>query len=81
MKALSGITGWAVGEAGRGTEASGDLAKDALSLYDKLENVACPLFYHDRERFTEMMRSSIALNGSFFNTRRMMLEYVLRAHF
>ncbi len=41
----------------------------------------CPLFYHDRDRFINVMRSSIALNGSFFNTQRMMLEYVLRANF
>lgn len=34
-----------------------------------LENVIIPLFYHDRDRFIEMMRSAIALNGSFFNTQ------------
>jgi glycogen phosphorylase len=78
---IEGITGWAIGEAGRGTEASSDWSKDALSLYDKLENVVCPLFYHDRDRFINVMRSSIALNGSFFNTQRMMLEYVLKAYF
>jgi starch phosphorylase len=64
-----------------GTEASGDWSEDALSLYDKLENAVCPLFYHDRDRFINVMRSSIALNGSFFNTQRMMLEYVLRDNF
>jgi len=78
---IDGITGWSIGEAGRGVEASSDWSKDALSLYNKLENVVIPLFYHDRERFIEMMRSSIALNGSFFNTQRMMMEYVLRAYF
>jgi len=77
---IEGITGWSIGEAGRGPEASGDWSKDALSLYDKLENVVIPLFYHDRDRFIDVMRSSIALNGSFFNTQRMMLEYVLRAY-
>ena len=66
---LEGIAGWAIGEASRGAEASGDWSKDALTLYDKLEIVVCPLFYHDRDRFTNVMRSSIALNGSFFNTQ------------
>ena len=75
------ITGWAIGEADRGAETNSDWSKDALSLYNKLENIVVPLFYHDRERFIEMMRSSIALNGSFFNTQRMMLEYVLKAYF
>lgn len=78
---IDGITGWSIGEAGSRAEAGSDWSRDALSLYDKLENVVIPLFYHDRDRFIEMMRSSIALNGSFFNTQRMMLEYVLRAYF
>jgi len=78
---IDGITGWSIGEAGRGAEASSDWSNDALSLYNKLENIVIPLFYHDRDRFIEMMRSSIALNGSFFNTQRMMLQYVLRAYF
>jgi len=78
---IDGITGWSIGEAGRGAEVSSDWSNDALSLYNKLENVVIPLFYHDRDRFIEIMRSSIALNGSFFNTQRMMLEYVLKAYF
>lgn len=78
---IKGITGWAIGETGRGPKTSDDWSKDALSLYDKLENVVCPLFYHDRDQFINVMRSSIALNGSFFNTQRMMMEYVLRAYF
>lgn len=78
---IEGITGWSIGEAGRGAEASSDWSNDALSLYNKLENIVIPLFYHDRDRFIEIMRSSIALNGSFFNTQRMMLQYVLRAYF
>ena len=78
---IDGITGWSIGEAGRGAEASSDWSNDALSLYNKLENIVIPLFYHDRDRFIEMMRFSIALNGSFFNTQRMMLQYVLRAYF
>jgi len=28
-----------------------------------------------------MMLHAIALNGSFFNTQRMMLQYVLKAYF
>ena len=27
--------------------------RDAASLYDKLERVVVPLFYRDRERFTQ----------------------------
>jgi len=55
--------------------------RDAASLYDKLERVVVPLFYRDRERFIDVMRHAIALNGSFFNTQRMVLQYVTKAYF
>jgi starch phosphorylase len=75
---IEGITGWAIGEDGwEGSERS----KVAASLYDKLEQVVLPLFYRERERFLEVMSHAIALNGSFFNTHRMMQQYVLKAYF
>lgn len=51
------------------------------SLYDKLEHAVIPTFYQDRDRFVEMMRHCIALNGSFFNTHRMIQQYILKAYF
>ncbi len=33
------------------------------------------------DRFTGVMRHCIALNGSFFNTHRMVQQYVLKAYF
>jgi len=61
-------------------EASGTSGMKA-ALYDKLERVVLPLFYRERERFLEVMVHAIALNGSFFNTHRMMQQYVLKAYF
>jgi starch phosphorylase len=75
------VTGWSFGEQRRDTEGSGQWSKDASSLYDKLEHIILPLFHRDRDRFVEVMRHCIALNGSFFNTHRMMQEYVLKAYF
>ena len=40
-----------------------------------------PMFYQDRERFLDVMVHAIALNGSFFNTQRMVQQYVLNAYF
>jgi starch phosphorylase len=79
---IEGVTGWALGERCDITSNPGDRATcDAASLYDKLERVVVPLFYRDRERFLDVMRHAIALNGSFFNTQRMVLQYVLNAYF
>ncbi len=75
---IEGVTGWAIGEDGRD---GGDRSKVVTSLYDKLERVVIPLFYRDRDRFVEIMLHAIALNGSFFNTHRMMQQYVLKAYF
>lgn len=75
---IEGITGWAIGDDGRD---SGAGSKVVSSLYNKLEQVVLPLFYHAPERFIEVMVHAIALNGSFFNTHRMMQQYVLKAYF
>jgi starch phosphorylase len=40
-----------------------------------------PLFYTRRDRYIDVMLHSIALNGSFFNTHRMLQEYMLKAYF
>lgn len=79
---IEGVTGWAIGEAARGPEATEERTpRDAASLYEQLEQVIIPLFYRQRERFIEVMRQTIALNGSFFHTQRMVQEYVLHAYF
>ena len=77
---IEGVTGWAIGRDGD-MNVSHELAADAASLYDKLENIIVPIFYRERSRFIEVMRHAIALNGSFFNTQRMMQQYVLKAYF
>ena len=78
---IEGKTGWSIGGTCVADQHSGDRAKcDADSLYDDLEKVVLPLFHNDREQFIDMMRHCIALNGSFFNTHRMVQQYVVRAY-
>ena len=78
---IEGLTGWSIGDPTLGKGENRDHSLDAPSLYDKLEHAIVPLFYHDRKRFMDMMAYSIAINGSFFNTQRMVQEYVLNAYF
>ena len=78
---LEGVTGWAIGKDGRSIDEPADRSKDASSLYDKLEQAVVPLFCQERDRFIDVMRHCIALNGSFFNTQRMVQQYVLKAYF
>ena len=75
-------TGWGIGERHENGNGNGDRsAKDAAALYEKLEQAVIPLFYTNRDRFTDVMRHAISLNGSFFNTQRMILQYVMKAYF
>lgn len=82
---LEGTTGWPIGEhpaerrSGPATSA-GSPPDDAAALYDRLEQEVLPMFYGGRDRFVHIMRHAIALNGSFFNTQRMLQQYVLKAY-
>ena len=40
-----------------------------------------PMFHNDRDRYVEVMRNAMAVNGSFFNTQRMLQQYVSSAYF
>jgi starch phosphorylase len=74
---VEGVTGWSIGEA---IGAENDSVAEAASLYEKLEKIVLPLFYKEPEKFAEVMRSAIVLNGSFFNTQRMIEQYVKNAY-
>ena len=79
---IEDTTGWAVGEPCDLKPAGQDRGDcDAGSLYDNLEQVIIPAFYKNRGHYLDIMRHAIALNGSFFNTHRMLLQYVLKAYF
>jgi len=75
---VEGVTGWSIGS---GIEPEGDASKDANDLYVKLERVILPLFYGLPYAYAEVQRATIALNGSFFNTQRMVEQYVRNAYF
>jgi starch phosphorylase len=77
---IENITGWSIGS--RKTEdKESDDDVDRNDLYDKLENWIMPKFYNDRDNWIRTMRSCIAINASFFNTNRMIQQYVLNAYF
>jgi starch phosphorylase len=71
---IEGVTGWAI------DGANGDAASDAASLYDKLERVILPLYHTRPAAYVDVMRQAIALNGSFFNSERMVQEYLAKVY-
>lgn len=75
---IEGVTGWSIGG---GADVASDDAAEANDLYVKLEHVVLPLFYGLPLGFVQLMRYAIAINGSFFNTQRMINQYVRNAYF
>jgi starch phosphorylase len=72
------VTGWAVAGAEREPDGRDDAHAEAL--YQKLQQAVLPCFYGEHERYLRMMRHAIALNASFFNTQRMLLQYLYDAY-
>ncbi len=79
---IEGVTGWCIGESRRTAAGNtpADNTAEAESLYTKLESVILPMYYNDRTKFLEVMQHAIAINGSFFNTQRMVQQYITDAY-
>jgi glycogen phosphorylase len=70
-------TGWSIGDEGSHI---GDEGYELNELYNKLENVILPTYFYDTKKWYEIMRQTIAINASHFNTQRMVLEYLEKGY-
>jgi starch phosphorylase len=71
---IEGVTGWAI-------EDGADDAEEAESLYNKLETAVVPLYVQAPEKWARLMRGTLAFNGSYFNTNRMVKQYTRNAYY
>ncbi len=71
---IEGVTGWAI-------EDGANDAEEANSLYTKLERFVTPLYRDSQEKWARLMRTTLAFNGSYFNTNRMVVQYTRSAYF
>ena len=53
---------------------------DVKDLYEKLEKSVIHRYYNDKNKWIEMMKDALSINGSFFSTNRMMLQYISSAY-
>lgn len=74
---LEGVTGWSIGES---WQTASNPERETASLYKKLEYLILPTFYKRPDEYARIMRSAIAVNGSFFNAQRMVWQYVKNAY-
>jgi starch phosphorylase len=71
---IEGFTGWAIEDGANDQE-------EANSLYNKLESAVVPLYLEAPEKWARLMRNTIAFNGSYFNTNRMVKQYTRNAYY
>jgi starch phosphorylase len=77
---IEDFTGWAIGAPVSRGPGDYDCTADAECLYEKLAKVIVPMYYQDRRAFLRVMYGAIAINGAFFNTQRMVGQYVVKAY-
>jgi starch phosphorylase len=71
---IEGFTGWAIEDGANDQE-------EAASLYKKLEAAVVPLYRDAPEKWARLMRNTLAFNGSYFNTNRMVNQYTRNAYY
>jgi starch phosphorylase len=71
---VEGVTGWAI-------EDGANDAEEAANFYNKLENAVVPLYLQAPEKWARVMRTTLAFNGSYFNTNRMVKQYNRNAYY
>ncbi|MGA2048809.1 MAG: alpha-glucan family phosphorylase [Terracidiphilus sp.] len=71
---IEGVTGWAIEDGANDEE-------EAQSLYKKLETAVVPLYLDAPEKWARLMRTTLAFNGSYFNTNRMVKQYTRNAYY
>jgi glycogen phosphorylase len=74
---IEGITGWSIGQ----DLCVGDFCQliEIEDLYAKLENQIFNA-WNDKKQWSLIRKSCIALNGPYFNTHRVVQEYILKAY-
>jgi alpha-glucan phosphorylases len=71
---IEGVTGWAIEDGTNDDE-------EANALYNKLESAVVPLYLDAPEKWAHLMRNTLAFNGSYFNTNRMVKQYTRNAYY
>jgi starch phosphorylase len=74
---IEDVTGWSIGPAVSAPSVA--QTTDLPDLYVKLERIL-RLFHGDRAGWIQVMRHAVALNASYFNTHRMVQQYIVSAY-
>lgn len=74
---IEGINGWGIGPRTKWDDLTeSDDKEDLEDIYGKLSHIILPTFYNRKDEWVRMMKNSIATIGPYFNTYRMVNEYL-----
>lgn len=74
---IEDVTGWSIGE--DYVEGEDEDKVDSKSIYRKLDHILS-MYQNDRQQWLDVMKNCIALNAAYFNTERMLKEYMTKAY-
>ena len=74
---IEDVTGWSIGE--DYVEGENEDEIDSKSIYRKLDHIIS-MYENERQAWLNVMKECISVNGSYFNTDRMVKEYVSEAY-
>jgi starch phosphorylase len=75
-----GVNGWQFGDGFTHPSPAIQDSHDSKALYQVLLNEVIPTYYHNRQKWIDMMRNSILSTKDRFNIKRMMDEYFSRMY-
>ena len=71
---IEGVTGWAI-------EDGADDGRKRLRFTRSWKQAVVPLYLDAPEKWARLMRTTLAFNGSYFNTNRMVKQYTRNAYY
>ncbi len=78
---IEGVNGWGIGPKPSWQDISESKDEEDLEdLYSKLAYIIMPTYYRHEDQWVKLMKNSIATIGAYFNTHRMVSEYISKVY-
>lgn len=74
---IEDVTGWSIGDENSNI---GDEEYEANEIYRKLDEIILPKFFYDTKGWSSIQKNCIALNAGYFNTHRLVGDYVVKGY-
>jgi starch phosphorylase len=78
---IEGVNGWGIGPKPSWQDMTDSNDEEDLEdLYNKLAYIIIPTYYKHKDEWVKLMKNSIATIGPYFNTHRMVSEYISKVY-